>query len=171
MPLADFIKSADFKTEKHVPVIEVIRKDNDYIVVGIKVGKEVPHPNTPEHFIAWIDLYYKGEGDNFVQHLGRADFSAHGASIYTEPTASFTAPASCMFCHTGSEGNLKTERNSGGRGRGADTRHIEETFKAMGTARVVGAGLAWPEHYLNLVYNPRPQEVGQEDEFTPFLAT
>lgn len=93
MPLADFIKSADFKTEKHVPVIDVIRKDNDYIVVGVKVGKEVPHPNTPEHFIAYIDLYYKGEGDNFVQHLGRADFSAHGASIYTEPAASFRLKA------------------------------------------------------------------------------
>ncbi len=97
MSLSDSIKNADFKAEKHVPVIEVIRKDGDYTIVGVKVGKEIPHPNTTEHFIAWIDLYYKGEGDKFIQHLGRADFSAHGASaeganqgdLYTEPSASF----------------------------------------------------------------------------------
>ncbi len=97
MSISESIKTADFKAEKHVPVIEIIKKDGDYTVAGVKVGKEVAHPNTTEHYIAWIDLYYKADGENFVQHLGRAEFKAHGesatganqGSLFTEPTASF----------------------------------------------------------------------------------
>lgn len=43
-------KSADFTTEKHVPVIEKI--DGGYKVT---VGS-TPHPMTEEHYIEWIEL-------------------------------------------------------------------------------------------------------------------
>ena len=97
MSFADSIKSADFKSEKHVPVMDITRKDGDYTTVGVKVGKEIAHPNTTEHHISWIDLYYKANDEGFIQHLGRVEFVAHGAaatganqgSLYTEPTASF----------------------------------------------------------------------------------
>ena len=33
--------------------------------VTVSVGKEIPHPNTTEHHIRWIKLFFKGEGENF----------------------------------------------------------------------------------------------------------
>ena len=98
MAIADFVKSADFKNEKHVPVIELpekIEAGRDFLVT-VSVGKEIAHPNTTEHFIGWIALYFKPENGN-VYNLGRAEFIAHGESAkganqgpaYTEPTAVF----------------------------------------------------------------------------------
>ena len=45
--------------EKHLPVIEVGkgRGKSEVDVVRVFVGKEVPHPNTIEHHITWIELY------------------------------------------------------------------------------------------------------------------
>lgn len=95
MSISSSIKSADFKTEKHVPVIKVVSKDGDTVVVEVSVGAEIAHPNTTEHFIAYIDLYYKGEAA--IQHIGRAEFLSHGESaqganqgaLHTEPVALF----------------------------------------------------------------------------------
>jgi superoxide reductase len=40
----------------------------------VVVGKEVPHPNTVDHHIAWIELYgVKKNGQ--VMNLGRVDFA------------------------------------------------------------------------------------------------
>lgn len=49
------IKSADFALEKHVPYIE--RKNGGVLV---KVGKEVPHPMAPEHYIVYIEICADG---------------------------------------------------------------------------------------------------------------
>ena len=78
---AGLIKTADFKAEKHVPVIEApdSAKAGDFFGLTVSVGKEIRHPNTTEHFIAWIELYFKPESGAAVC-LGRADFSAHGES-------------------------------------------------------------------------------------------
>ena len=56
--LGDYIKSDDFKKEKHVPVIETGSgiKAGTPFQVTVTVGKEIAHPNTTEHFIAWIKL-------------------------------------------------------------------------------------------------------------------
>ena len=43
-------QTADFKTEKHVPVVEEI-KDGMRVVVG-----STPHPMTAEHHIEWIEV-------------------------------------------------------------------------------------------------------------------
>jgi superoxide reductase len=48
-------KTADAKTEKHVPVIEEI--DGGY---KVKVGS-VPHPMLEEHHIQWIELLADGK--------------------------------------------------------------------------------------------------------------
>jgi superoxide reductase len=44
-------KTADKTVEKHVPYIE--ETDDGY---KVKVGKEVAHPMTEEHYIQWIEL-------------------------------------------------------------------------------------------------------------------
>ncbi len=81
------IRAADWKAEKHVPAIDV-RREGDLFVARVSVGKEIPHPNTPEHHIAWIELYYM-RGDVPVL-LGRAEFSAHDeAGAVSEPVAEF----------------------------------------------------------------------------------
>jgi superoxide reductase len=92
MGIKDLIQSADWKQEKHVPVIEIIEK-RENIKVKIAVGKEIPHPNTTEHHISWIEVYFLPQGGKFPHQIGRFEFSAHGASpqgpntsgVYTEP--------------------------------------------------------------------------------------
>ncbi|ACS90943.1 MULTISPECIES: class II SORL domain-containing protein [Thermococcus] len=94
--IGETIRSGDWKGEKHVPVIEY-EKEGDLVKVKVQVGKEIPHPNTTEHHIKYIELYFLPEGENFVYQIGRADFTAHGEStkgpnmsdIYTEPVAYF----------------------------------------------------------------------------------
>jgi superoxide reductase len=76
----DLIKSADWKKEKYVPVIECPDQVNadEFFEVAVTLGKEVSHPNTTEQHIRWITLYFQGEGENFPLQLGRFEFNAHG---------------------------------------------------------------------------------------------
>jgi superoxide reductase len=95
----ELFQTADWKKEKHVPVVEILKAKKDEVVeVKVSVGKEIPHPNTTEHHIAWIELVFHPEGEKFPYVVGRAEFAAHGASVdgpntstvYTEPVALFT---------------------------------------------------------------------------------
>ena len=45
MQLGELFQSADWKQEKHSPVIEV-EKIEGLVKVRVSVGKEIPHPNT-----------------------------------------------------------------------------------------------------------------------------
>ncbi len=100
MKLGDRIQSADWKAEKHVPVIEGPDQvtANQPFQVTVTVGKEIPHPNTTEHHIRWIALYFQPEGDKFIYEVGKCDFTAHGESVkganqgpaYTHPVALFS---------------------------------------------------------------------------------
>lgn len=95
----ELLQTADWKTEKHVPVIECKDKikKGDTLVVNVSIGKEIPHPNTTEHYIAWAAVFFLPKGEKFPYEIGRVDFAAHGASIqgpntstvYTHPDASF----------------------------------------------------------------------------------
>jgi len=94
----DLFQSADWTKEKHVPVIEILEKDKEKGVrIRVSVGKEIPHPNTTAHHIAWIDVYFQPEGDKYPYHVGRFEFVAHGATVqgpdtstvYAEPVAEF----------------------------------------------------------------------------------
>jgi superoxide reductase len=56
----------------------------------VSVGKEIPHPNTEAHYIAWIALYYVSGGSQLPVELARANFSAHGPDVFTEPVLKAT---------------------------------------------------------------------------------
>jgi len=81
--IAGHIQSADWKAEKHVPVIEVkgATRKGEPFEVELSVGKEIPHPHTTEHHIRNIQLYFKPEEENFIVHLGTFQFEAHGESV------------------------------------------------------------------------------------------
>ncbi|MEF8832668.1 MAG: desulfoferrodoxin family protein [Candidatus Thermoplasmatota archaeon] len=90
--IEDMYRTDDWKTEKHVPVIEVEKK-GEKVKVKASIGKEISHPNETEHHIRWVELYFKPEGDEYPYQLGKYEFTAHGESaegpntstIYTEP--------------------------------------------------------------------------------------
>jgi len=81
-PIGDRVGKADWKTEKHVPVIECSAdvKTDATFDVKVSVGKEVAHPNTIAHHITWIALYFQAEGEKFSHQVGRVDFMSHGES-------------------------------------------------------------------------------------------
>jgi superoxide reductase len=66
----DPANATDFE-KKHTPVIKApdTVKKGEFFDVTVEVGKVVPHPNEPGHFIQWIELY---SGDTF---LARADLT------------------------------------------------------------------------------------------------
>ena len=79
---AGLIKTADWKSEKHVPVIEAPEKavQGEMFQVKVSLGKEIAHPNKTEHHIRWIQLYFQPEGSPLPVQVGNAEFTAHGAS-------------------------------------------------------------------------------------------
>jgi len=80
--IGELYQSADWKTEKHVPVIECADtvKPDEMFEVKVSIGKEVSHPNTTEHHIRWIKLYFHPEGGKFPYEVGSFEFTAHGES-------------------------------------------------------------------------------------------
>jgi len=56
--IGDLFKQADWKAEKHVPVIDcpASAAAGEPFEVRVAVGKEIAHPNTTEHHIRWITL-------------------------------------------------------------------------------------------------------------------
>jgi len=100
MKLGEQIQSADWKSEKHVPVIECqdqIEPGKPFLVT-VSVGREIPHPNTTEHHIRWIDVYFQPEDKKFIHQVGRFEFTSHGESVegadqgplYVHPMTSFS---------------------------------------------------------------------------------
>lgn len=81
--LSDFVKTADWKSEKHVPVIECadVVKAGEMQAIEISVGKEIAHPNTTAHHIVWIALHFLPEGTTTSFEITRCEFSAHGAGV------------------------------------------------------------------------------------------
>lgn len=97
--IGEKVQSADWKNEKHVPAItapdEV--KAGEWVKLIVKVGKEIAHPNTVEHHIRWIQIYYTPEGGKFAWDLGRTSFNSHGEGPVTTGSAAafhFTATES-----------------------------------------------------------------------------
>ncbi len=98
--IGDVFQTADWKAEKHVPVIESpdkVKADENF-EVKLTVGKEIAHPNTTEHHIRWIQLYFKPDGDKFAHEVGNFEFTAHGESteganagpVYTHPSVTIS---------------------------------------------------------------------------------
>lgn len=95
--LNELYQSADWKKEKHTPVLEIIgeAKKGESINVKLMIGKEIAHPNTTEHHIRWIKASFLPNGEKYPYELGKFEFNSHGESIdgpntstvYTEPVA------------------------------------------------------------------------------------
>ncbi|NLW85867.1 MAG: Neelaredoxin [Planctomycetes bacterium] len=77
------IQEADWTKEKHVPIIECpdeVTKD-EFFDVTVTLGRAIAHPNTTEHHIRWMDLYYQGQDEKFIFQIARFEFCAHGESV------------------------------------------------------------------------------------------
>jgi superoxide reductase len=81
--LGDRFQHADWKKEKHVPVIECPDEvaAGEMFDVKASLGKKIAHPNTTEHHIRWITLFFHPEGGNFTYEVGHFEFNAHGESV------------------------------------------------------------------------------------------
>jgi len=100
MSIGELFQTDDWKNEKHVPVIEAPQsaKAEEPFEVTLSVGKEIAHPNTTEHHIRWIQLFFKPDGDKFAYQIGNWEFTAHGEAAEganegpatTEPKVSAT---------------------------------------------------------------------------------
>ena len=87
MQFKDILKSTESEgKEKHVPIIEIGKGKGEggADIVHVVVGKEIPHPNTVERHIDWIELFGVKQ-DGQVINLGRAAF----APAYTNPNVRF----------------------------------------------------------------------------------
>ena len=91
--IKDLFQKADWKTEKHVPVLEAPDKvgKEGFVQLTVSVGKEIPHPNTTEHHIRWIEVYFHPKGEKFPYQVGRFEFNAHGESAQGPNTSSIYA--------------------------------------------------------------------------------
>ncbi|MDW7711121.1 MAG: class II SORL domain-containing protein [Deferrisomatales bacterium] len=104
--IGDLFKQADWKAEKHVPVIEcadAVGKDQVF-EVKLAVGAEIAHPNTTEHHIRWIALYFLPEGGKAPFEVAKLDFTAHGES----PEGANQGPA---FTHHQGSAFLKLQKS------------------------------------------------------------
>ncbi|EFI41527.1 class II SORL domain-containing protein [Peptoniphilus sp. oral taxon 386] len=83
--LTETVQSGDWKNEKHVPVIHV-ENNGEELVVKAFVGEEIAHPNTLEHHISWIKLFFQPEGAKFPIEIGSYEFKVHGEEeLFTKP--------------------------------------------------------------------------------------
>ena len=80
--VGDLFQSSDWKTEKHVPVIECPDAvgSEELFQVKVSLGKEIAHPNTTEHHIRWIQVFFKPDGEKVPYQVGNFEFTAHGES-------------------------------------------------------------------------------------------
>ena len=105
--LKELLQSADWKKEKHVPVIEAFSqvKKGEFFQVKLTVGKEIAHPNTTEHHIRWIEAYFLADGEKFPYEIGRFEFGSHGESAQGPNTSTvFTGPEAVISFKTDKPG-------------------------------------------------------------------
>ncbi len=81
--LGERIQEGDWRAEKHVPVIDCPDqvKPDQLFEVKVGLGRDIPHPNTTDHHIRYITLFFHPEGDKFTHRVGHYEFSAHGESV------------------------------------------------------------------------------------------
>lgn len=89
MKFGDYLMPAEKEgKEKHVPYIEAPEsvKKGEPFEVTIIVGKDVPHPNTIEHHIKWIQVYAVIEGRPYNPvHVATFDLGP----TFAEPKVTF----------------------------------------------------------------------------------
>ena len=106
--LATTVKTADWKSEKHVPVITAPQtaKAGEPFDIEVDVGKEIPHPNTAQHHIVWMALHFIPADSNTSIELGRVDLSAHGASMTDKPGSAVTDSSARFRVRLAASGTL-----------------------------------------------------------------
>lgn len=102
-------QTADWKKEKHVPVVDApdaVKKDEPFKIT-LSVGKEIAHPNTTAHHIRWIAVYFLPDGEKFPYQIGRFEFTAHGESTEGADTSTvFTHPEVSVTMKTAKSGTF-----------------------------------------------------------------
>ncbi len=80
---------------KTPPVIEAPDsvKAGEFFSVTAGLGKAIAHPNTVQHHIRWISLYYLPDGAKLPIQLAHAEFTAHGDSTTDDTGPAFTNPS------------------------------------------------------------------------------
>ena len=77
--LSKTIMSGDWKNEKHVPHIHIEKNTKgEPVEVRVVIGEDDPHPNTLEHHIGWIKLFFQPEGFPKPIEVSNLDFMGHG---------------------------------------------------------------------------------------------
>lgn len=107
--LKDLFQSADWKKEKHAPVIEAPEKikKGEAATVKVSVGKEISHPNTTAHHIRWIEVYFLPGGEKFPCQIGKFEFTSHGESGQGPDTSTvYTAPEVNLIFKTEKSGAI-----------------------------------------------------------------
>ncbi len=107
--IGELVQEADWTKEKHVPLIDCADtvKPDEVFEVKVAIGKEIAHPNTTEHHISWVSLYFLPDGEKFPYQIGHYEFTAHGASVQGPNTSSVYAHhAVTTWLKTGKAGTL-----------------------------------------------------------------
>jgi superoxide reductase len=107
--LAEIYQTADWKAEKHVPVIDCADKvkAGEVFPVKVTIGKEIAHPNTTDHHIRWINVYFLPDGEKFAYHIGNFEFTAHGESAEgADKSSVYTSHEVSISMKTGKAGTI-----------------------------------------------------------------
>jgi superoxide reductase len=82
-------------------------KKGEALRVTVTVGKEIAHPNTTAHHIAFLAVYFLPDGEKFPYQVARAEFAAHGASTLGADTSTVYAnPEAVVVMKTDKPGTL-----------------------------------------------------------------
>ncbi|MFH0763843.1 MAG: class II SORL domain-containing protein [Candidatus Omnitrophota bacterium] len=126
--LKDLLQSADWKTEKHVPVCDAPDsvKKGEFFRITLTVGKEVAHPNTTAHHIRWIAAFFLPDGEKFPYQIARVEFTSHGESAQGPDTSGvFTHPETSVTFKTDKPGAILASSYCNIHGLWQNSRRIE----------------------------------------------
>lgn len=70
------------RRERHIPVIDCPENvaAGKPFAISVTIGKDVNHPNTTDHHIKWVQVFFRPENDKFSYQIAHCDFAAHGDS-------------------------------------------------------------------------------------------
>jgi len=110
---SSMIQEADWKVEKHAPVIEAPEsvKAGEFFTVTAGLGKAIAHPNTAQHHISWISLYFLPEGGKQAIQLAHAEFSGARASSWRSRVPCRRSPTAISTGSGNPPGKSKSKRN------------------------------------------------------------
>lgn len=107
--LSGTIQSADWKLEKHAPMIDAPAavRAGETFTATLHLGAAIAHPNTPQHHIAWMSLYFLPEGGKMAIQLAHAEFTAHAESMTDAPGPALSQPRMSVDVQLSKGGTLQ----------------------------------------------------------------